>query len=101
MTNKLFIKRTEIADKEYSYSLRKSIEDTDDVTKYKPVLEKGNLPKLLHSLSDLPDEFYKGGVKVNYGSESEAIKIPEHIEESINSFVRTLERIAFEKFLSK
>jgi hypothetical protein len=98
MVNKLFIRSTRNTDKDYSYSLSKSVEDT---TNYEPVLEKGNLPKLLHSLSDLPDEFYKGGVKVNYGSESEAIKIPEYIEESINSFVRTLERIAFEKFLSK
>jgi len=99
MVNKLFIRSTRNADKDYSYSLSKSIEDTKDVTKYEPVLEKGNLPKLLHSLSDLPDEFYKGGVKINYSYESAIIKIPEHIEEAINSFVRTLERIAFEKSL--
>jgi hypothetical protein len=95
MTNKLFIKKIDGE----CFFLSKSIEDTRDVTQYEPVLERGNLPELLGSLSDIPEEFYARGVKVNYSYEPALIKIPEHVREAINSFVRTLERLAFEKSL--
>jgi hypothetical protein len=96
MTNKLFIKKIN-----EEYFLSKSVEDKKNLTKCEPILEKGTLPELLYSLATISDGFYKEGVKVNYGREHLIIKIPEHTKDAINNFVRTLERIASEKFLSK
>jgi len=94
MANKLFIEKIG-----QEYYLSKSFEDTKDVTRYEPILERGTLPELLYSLSTISKEFYQEGVKVNYGHEPRIIKIPTCEKEAINNFVRTLEKIAFRKSL--
>ena len=94
MANKLFIAKTRDG-----YSLSSSTNQEKEVTYWNQILRTGSIADLICSLTDIPEEFYLAEVKVNWGYEKPIIKIPECEKAAINSFVGSLEKIAFRKYL--
>ena len=94
MANKLFIAKTPDG-----YSLSSSTNQDKEVTYWNQVLRGGSIADLVDSLSSLPEEFYLPEVKVNWGYEHPPIEIRDCEKAAINSFVGTLEKIAFRKSL--
>ena len=94
MTNKLFIAKTPDG-----YSLSSSTNQDKEVTYWNQILRGGSIADLISSLTDIPNEFYLSEVKVNWGYEHPPIEIRDCEKGAIGSFVGSLEKIAFRKFL--
>ena len=92
MANKLFLAKTPDG-----YSLYNSTEDKD-AKKYQ-ILRAGTFFDLIHSIANLPNEFYKEGVQVIYWNENNSIEFPEKEKDAIDTLVRKTEEIEFRKFL--
>jgi len=88
MKNKLFIGLTPEG---YSVSLAPDQRGA----RYEPVLRRGkNVGDVIHSLMFLPDDFYKDGVKIEYGSESCPFPVPDIEKQRLEDIVTYFENSA-------
>jgi hypothetical protein len=94
MVNKLFIAMTPDG-----YSLSISMGNIKEATQYNKILRRGNFSDLIISLKDVPEEVYKEGVQIDFGSESIPVKISESGKDIIRGLVAVFEKEAFHNFL--